>query len=130
MFCSSLVAQNLGSLALASSDASLLSQNYLNPAIQGMMSDMNAGWYSSAKIHKSFGFDITIVANLSLVPDSGKYFNFNPSDYTYLSTRNGETQLETVMGELEKEIEGDCVLLEIINRAVSICLEVWQVTCQ
>lgn len=101
LFCSSLVAQNLGGLALASSDASLLTQNYLNPAIQGMMSDMNSGWYSSAKIHKSFGFDITIVANLSLVPDSGKYFYFNPSDYTYLSTGNGETQLETVMGELD-----------------------------
>lgn len=100
--CAGLDAQNLGSLALASSDASLLTQNYLNPAMQAMMSDMNAGWYSSAKIHKSFGFDITIAANLSLVPDSGKYFDFKPSDYSYLTTRNGETRLETVMGESDK----------------------------
>ena len=99
LWSSALNAQNLGSLILASSDSNLLTQNYLNPALQGMMSDMNSGWYSSAKIHKTFGFDISLSANVSLVPDSGKYFTFNASDYNYLSTQNGETQLETVLGE-------------------------------
>ncbi len=91
--------QNLGDLVLASDDASLLAQNYLNPIVQSVMSDMNAGWYNTAKIHEKFGFDLSFSLNVGIVPDAGKMFTFNPSDYSYLTTQNGETQLETVFGE-------------------------------
>ena len=42
-------AQDLGSVLLASDDSNRLLQNYLNPAMKGLMSSMNGGWYSTAK---------------------------------------------------------------------------------
>jgi hypothetical protein len=54
----SINAQDIGNLLLASDDASLLSKNYLNPAISGMISGMNSGWYTTAKTHKNL--DLTL----------------------------------------------------------------------
>jgi len=64
---------------------------------------MNGGWYTTAKTHKKFGFDITINANLSIVPDADKLFAFIESDYDYLSLPNGETSLPTIMSEDDTE---------------------------
>lgn len=96
-------AQELESLLLASNDASRLTENYINPVMNGLMYSMNGGWYTTAKTHKKFGFDITINANLSIVPSADKLFGFNPSDYQYLSTANGETTLPTVMSSNDQE---------------------------
>lgn len=92
-------AQELESLLLASDDASKLTESYINPVMKGLMYSMNGGWYTTAKTHKKFGFDITINGNASFVPSTDKVFNFNSSDYEFLSTANGETSLQTVMGD-------------------------------
>ncbi len=84
-------AQELESLLLASDDASKITESYVNPVMKGLMYSMNGGWYTTAKTHKKFGFDITINANASIVPDADQLFDFNQSDYDYLSTENGET---------------------------------------
>ena len=52
-------AQELETILLAADDASKLTENYLNPAMKGLMYSMNGGWYTTAKTHKKFGFDIT-----------------------------------------------------------------------
>lgn len=92
-------AQELESLLLAGDDASKLTEGYVNPLMKGLMYSMNGGWYTTGKTHKKFGFDLTINANASFVPDAGKTFVFSPNDYTFLTTANGETTLQTVMSE-------------------------------
>lgn len=95
--------QELESLLLASEDASRLTENYVNPVMKGLMYSMNGGWYSTAKTHKKFGFDIMIHANASYVPSADKLFAFIPSDYEYLSTANGETSLPTIVSDNDQE---------------------------
>lgn len=91
--------QELESILLAADDASLLTENYLNPGMKGLMFSMNDGWATTAKVHKKFGFDITIGLNASIVPNAAKTFAFSPADYAVVSLPNGEAQLQTVMSE-------------------------------
>lgn len=103
-------AQELETILLASDDASLLTQNYLSPAMEGLMYSMNGGWATTAKVHKKFGFDITIGANLAFVPDESQFFAFNPGDYQFVSLPNGESELPTVMSEDDTETEIDITI--------------------
>lgn len=99
----SVKAQNIGNLLLASDDASLLSQKYLNPAIDGMLSGINSGWYTTAKTHKKFGFDLIIGMSASFTPDKDQTFDFKQSQYNYTSLEGGNSQLPTVLSEIENE---------------------------
>jgi len=99
--------QELETILLAADDASLLTENYLNPGMKGLMYSMNGGWYTTAKTHKKFGFDITINANASFVPNSDQTFAFVPSDYSFLALPNGESSLNTVMSENDTETTVD-----------------------
>lgn len=99
--------QGLESILIAAEDASKLTEGYINPAMKGLMYSMNGGWYTTAKTHKKFGFDITINANVSFVPDANQIFAFISSDYSYLSLPNGETSLPTVMSENSTETKID-----------------------
>src|SRR5690349_9220782 len=56
-------------------DASKLTQAYLNPAIEGLSYGFNGGWYSSAKTHKTFGFDLGIGVHAVFIPASYNYFD-------------------------------------------------------
>ncbi|MEO1032010.1 MAG: DUF6588 family protein [Bacteroidota bacterium] len=100
-------AQELETILLAADDASLLTENYLNPAMEGLMYSMNGGWATTAKVHKKFGFDLTIGFNASFVPDESQVFTFVPSDYSFVSLPNGETELQTVMSENDTETTVD-----------------------
>lgn len=100
-------AQELEAILLAADDASLLTQNYLNPAMKGMMFSMNDGWATTAKVHKKFGFDITIGVNASFVPNAAKTFAFVPTDYKYVSLPDGQTQIPTAMSKDDMETKVD-----------------------
>lgn len=91
-------AQDLGSVLLASDDSNRLLQNYLNPAMKGLMSSMNGGWYSTAKSHKKFGFDITFGLNAAFTPNKDKVFEFIANDYNFISHIDGDTNVPTVLG--------------------------------
>ncbi len=99
--------QELETIIIAAEDASELTQNYINPVMKGLMYSMNGGWYSTAKTHKKFGFDITINANASFVPNADKMFAFVQSDYSFLTLPNGESSLPTVMSENNTETTVD-----------------------
>tara|TARA_B100001059_G_scaffold236195_1_gene285424 strand:+ start:23243 stop:24289 length:1047 start_codon:yes stop_codon:yes gene_type:complete len=99
----SINAQDIGNLLLAGDDASLLSENYLNPAISGMMSGMNSGWYTTAKTHKKFGFDLTLGMSASFTPEKDQTFNFISSQYNYVTLEGGNSQLPTVMSDIANE---------------------------
>lgn len=96
-------AQELETILLAADDASLLSQNYLNPAMEGLMYSMNGGWATTAKVHKKFGFDFTIGVNASFVPDAAKTFAFVSEDYSFISLSDGQNEVPTVMSENNSE---------------------------
>ena len=105
--CNISQAQELETILLAADDASQLTENYLNPAMLGLMYSMNGGWYTTAKTHKKFGFDVTINFNASFVPNKDQMFDFIASDYSYLSLPNGESSLPTVMSENDSETQVD-----------------------
>ena len=90
--------QDLDLLLLANDDANLLMENYMAPVMEGMLFSLNNGWYHTAKTHKKLGFDITISANAALVPSASKTFQFNESDYEFLSLESGSNEMNTVMG--------------------------------
>lgn len=64
------------SILLAADDAEKLVGAYINPAMTGLIYGMNNGWYHTAKVHKLFGFDISIGLNASIVPSSDEIFRF------------------------------------------------------
>ena len=57
-------------------DAGKLTEAYMNPAMKGLIYGMNSGWYHTAKAHKTFGFDISIGLNASMVPSKDELFKF------------------------------------------------------
>lgn len=78
LFSSNAKAQDDGleAILLAGSDASKLTEAYINPAMKGFIFGMNSGWYHTAKVHKVLGFDISIGANLSQIPSADEFFRF------------------------------------------------------
>jgi hypothetical protein len=57
-------------------DANKLTKAYMNPAMKGLIYGMNSGWYHTAQAHKTFGFDISIGLNASMVPSKDELFKF------------------------------------------------------
>ncbi|MDE0536871.1 DUF6588 family protein [Tenacibaculum sp. L6] len=87
----SVKAQELETLLLAKDDASKLTNAYLDPAMKGFIYSMNNGWYHTAKVHKKFGFDITIGANLSFIPEKDEIFNLTKLGLSSNTTYNQNT---------------------------------------
>ncbi len=94
----SVKSQELEFILLASDDASVLMEKYMSTAVEGMLSGLNNGWYHTAKPHKKFGFDISILANAAMVSSSSETFQFDASDYKYLSLESGSSVINTIMG--------------------------------
>ncbi|WP_428740794.1 DUF6588 family protein [Tenacibaculum sp.] len=57
-------------------DANKLVNAYMNPAMKGLIYSMNNGWYHTAKVHKKFGFDISIGFNGSMISSKDETFAF------------------------------------------------------
>ena len=72
-------------------DANTLLNNYFEPFPTALSYGMNTGWYSTAKTHKLFGFDISVVAMGAFVPEEEESFTFNNSDFTSISLGDGDT---------------------------------------
>lgn len=58
-------------------DASKLLQGYFNPAVKGFIYGMNNGWYHTAKVHKTLGFDISLIGNLSMASTKDETFDIS-----------------------------------------------------
>lgn len=84
------------------SDATSLLKSYLTPFGNGFTAGMNGGWYNTAKVHKTLGFDITVTANLASVPSSDQSFDVSKLGLHY-SQLNGDPTAQTIAG---KDIEG------------------------
>ncbi|NQV40720.1 MAG: hypothetical protein HQ506_00055 [Candidatus Marinimicrobia bacterium] len=58
---------------------SMLSDNaemYLMPLGDAFGASMNSGWYHRSRVHKMLGFDISLKAMVSAVPEESEFFNF------------------------------------------------------
>jgi len=87
-------------LLTGKNDAAKLTEKYVNPIVKGYMYGLNNGWYSSARTHKNWGFDITLVANLSQVPNKEQAFQLVASDYeNKISLSDGTSEIQTLIGE-------------------------------
>ena len=58
-------------------DSQKLLQAYFEPGIEGFINGMNSGWYHTAKVHKKFGFDITIGGTGTQVPSKKDLINIS-----------------------------------------------------
>lgn len=87
-------AQEIEQFLVLGKDAGTLMQSYLQPAFEGTIYNLNSGWYRTAKPHRLLGFDITLNATLSAVPNNRKNFTFNIADYNNVRLESGAIQAE------------------------------------
>ena len=64
-------------LSTGKEDATKILDAYISPFANGTGASLSGGWYNSAKPHKLGGFDVTITANLVIIPSSDKTFDPN-----------------------------------------------------
>lgn len=89
-------------------DGKILAENYFKPACQGVLFSVNNGWFTTAKVYREFGFEVSFSASAALVPYDDRSFNFNPNAYNYLTTVKGETSIPNVMSQgNEKAVDFD-----------------------
>ena len=107
LFCSASVAYSQNEsdisnfLQASGKDASKLMEAYIKPAITSVSYGMTGGWYTTAKPHKSFGFDIGATITLAFVPTSENYFNpqsFLSSNTTFSNVTNPGKGAPTIFG--------------------------------
>ena len=114
-------AQNIEDLlASGKEDTSIYLGHYLQPVYKGLIYDLNNGWYHTGKTHKKYGFDITINATASFVPNNEKVFLFKNTDYTNLELQSGSasSDLPTVMGQASNEQINVRVPVNLLGEAV------------
>jgi len=56
-------------------DGAKLMQAYLTPVVEGASYGFTGGWFNTAKVHKTLGFDIGVSANAVFIPSSKNYFD-------------------------------------------------------
>lgn len=111
VFCTSFLiskAQNDIDVLLSAGidDAKRFANDYLAPGTNGVIHSMNANWFNSAKVKPLGGFEISIVANASLVGNDDKVFNMNTADYNNVQFVSGPStqDVATVLGENDPSI--------------------------
>ncbi len=61
-------------------------ESYLSPFLSGLGADLNSGFYHSADLHGTLGFDVGIKVGLALMKDEDKVFDFTlPASFTFQS---------------------------------------------
>ncbi|MGJ8745946.1 DUF6588 family protein [Polaribacter sp.] len=68
------------------SDRNKLLEAYFDPGMKSLMYGLNSGWFHTAEVHKTLGFDITIGLNASIVPEKDEIFKFADLNLTSISS--------------------------------------------
>ncbi|PZD77593.1 DUF6588 family protein [Mesonia sp. K7] len=81
-------------------DAQKFGKAYIDPAVIGVMYNVNSGWYHSAKAKDFLEFDIAITGNVTLIKRDRATFNMNVNDYNNIRFSDGSTQKQvaTIFG--------------------------------
>lgn len=108
-------AQELETILFASKeDTNRLTNAYINPAMKGLIYGMNNGWYHTAKVHKKFGFDITLGFNGSMVPSKDEMFSLANLNSVNLPT-GGNITSATIAGSENDGATATVTFQEDIN---------------
>jgi len=69
-------------------DAQKLMKAYITPWANALGTSLSGGWYNTAKVHKTLGFDLMVTLNMGFVPPSDKTFNLDDLDLNLLYDEN------------------------------------------
>ncbi|TKG90473.1 hypothetical protein EYV94_24010 [Puteibacter caeruleilacunae] len=84
-------------------DASLMIRSYLEPYAISLGDGLNNGWYTTAKSHKKFGFDISVNVSAVKIPGSAKTFDINQLALQNTKVEDGASGISpTVTGAEEQ----------------------------
>jgi len=78
-------------LAAGVADAKRFSTDYIKPANDGLAYGINTGWFNNAKTPKRFGFELSIIGNVTFINDEDKQFVLNTNDYENVRFQDGST---------------------------------------
>ncbi len=99
--------ENINDLLTAGiSDAKKFSTDYLAPASEGLAFGINNGWFNNAKVPKKYGFEISLMGNISIIKDEKKSFEMNVADYGNIrfADNSSSKKVATALGQNDPEI--------------------------
>ena len=73
-------------------DSQKLLEAYFAPGMEGFINSMNNGWAHTAKVHKTFGFDISFGVSGSAIPSERETFNIAALGLTSVSSSSATAQ--------------------------------------
>jgi hypothetical protein len=84
---------------IASSDFNYIMSGYLKPFGNAFCANLSSGWYNTAKVHKTLGFDIKLNFTATMIPSSAKTFDVsNLGNSAGVPFLGGNAKLQTVVG--------------------------------
>ncbi|MDF1574429.1 MAG: hypothetical protein P1P86_04465 [Bacteroidales bacterium] len=83
-------------------DAEIILQEYLKPYANILGSDLNAGWYNTARPHKLGGLDVTATVSWAKAPASALSYDLGVLDLNGTVDPNPGTMAPTIAGEQEE----------------------------
>lgn len=99
--------ENINDLLTAGiNDAKQFSTDYLAPASEGLAFGINNGWFNNAKAPKKYGFEFSIVGNVSFIKDEKKSFEMNIADYENIRFEDNSSSklVATALGQNDPDI--------------------------
>jgi hypothetical protein len=66
-------------------NAELMFTEYLRPLANSLGANLNGGWYNTAKVHGTLGFDITMTVSAAFPPDDSKLYDLSKLGLTDLA---------------------------------------------
>lgn len=93
-------------LAAGIADAERFTEDYINPASEGVAFGINNGWFSNAKSIKKFGFELSVIGSASFIKDEKKSFEMVTSDYENVRFPDGSPSktVATALGNNDPDI--------------------------
>ncbi len=80
-------------------DAQKLFKAYLTPYANILGTDLNGGWYNSAKPHSKLGFDVTLTTSMAFAPAVDKTFDISKLGLENLTFAPSENMTPTAAGK-------------------------------
>jgi hypothetical protein len=112
-----LYSQSIEDIYAARDDSQVYMQHYLAPVMNGLMYGLNNAWYHKAATHELWGLNLDVSLTAAMVPEEDKNFEFQSSEYNYLSINGSNTTLPTLAGgetnaELTLNYQGNTTQIE------------------
>lgn len=80
-------------------DANKVFQAYLEPYAFALGEGLNNGWYSTAKTHSLFGFDLTLGVSAIFIPEESRTFDFSKLGLSNMEVKSGGNMAPTAAGD-------------------------------